>query len=140
MNLSTDCLFEIASAPIVSGTTDAVSSVIDCESCTEAAFIVNLGAVGAGTTVYVEESDIPDLSSGKNTIGTNATIFNVPATANRLVVVDCIQPLKRYLRLTMTRPGAVVVNSIICIKKPKRRPAAQLATQVSLTCRPYEGI
>lgn len=140
MNLSTDCLFDIASVPLISGTTDAVSNVIDCESCTGILFVVNLGIIGAGNVLRVEEADDPGMSVNLNAIGTNVTLFPIPVTANRLVIVDCIQPLRRYVRLTMTRPNATVVNSMLSIKKPKRKPAAQLATQVSLTCRPFEGI
>lgn len=140
MNLSSSCLYDIGSAPVISGTTDFVSNIIDCEGCYEQQFVLNLGVVGAGCVIRVEESDVANMSSGVNQIGTSIITWTVPTVSDRLVVINCIQPLKRYLRLTMTRPVATVVNSMLSIKKPHKLPTSQRATQVSLTAVPFEGV
>jgi hypothetical protein len=138
MNLSSDQNYYIASAPVGTGTTDVVSAIIDCESADVCMFALNMGVVGAGNVATVRESDDPAMA-GATTVGTTITGITLDVTANRITLIECIQPLKRYLQLTITRPGASVVNTIHAITRKKKRPTVQSTSHVSGTVRLIKG-
>lgn len=138
-NLLANNGFLIASAPVATGTTPIVSSILDIAGCHAVAFILHLGAASPDNVIIVEESDDATLATGKNTIGTTVASLTINTTDDRLVLVSCIQPTKRYVRLTMTRTTASVLNSMIAVTKPKKLPVVQNTAHVQSQVTLIEG-
>lgn len=111
------------------GTTDVNSSAIDMQGCLGATIQIALGAiVSTGTfSANIEHSDAT--GSGWAAISGLTVAVDADTDDNKLLVVDVVEPTKRYLRVAIDRGTAnSSVDSIVAIKQKRSQPVTQGST------------
>lgn len=114
---------------LAAGTTDVNSAPIDLQASNGATVVIALGTITAtGTyTATIEHSDAS--GSGYTAISGLSAAINADTDDNKLLVIDVVDPVKRYIRVVSDRGTAnSVIDSIIAIKKRRYAPVTQGAT------------
>lgn len=97
----------------VAGTSAINSSVIDTANAEGVLFVVTFGAItsGAVTSIKVQHGDAANLSDAADVVGTSQTIADTDD--DKVFYVDVRKPLKRYVRLVVSRAtqNAVVASA-----------------------------
>jgi hypothetical protein len=128
---------------IAAGTTNQNSSVIDMQGFEGVEFIAAFGALTATavTGIKVQEGTLADGSDMADLLGSALAIADTGS--NKLLVTDIYRPLKRYVRLVVTRGTAnAVIDGVTAIQYSSRvKPTTQDTTVAGseLWVSPAEG-
>lgn len=134
MNCVSDCRWALVSAGAAAGQTAVNSSSIDMTGYYGACFIVTLGAVdatGTGTVVIAgsdNDSDFTDL--------TGSSVAYTATDDDKVIIIEVVNPLNRYLRCEIARSTAdSTIDSIVscqhgATKKPVTQPATVVGTDI----------
>jgi hypothetical protein len=134
MNLSENVKITLVQAALADGQTDPDSSSVDMAGFDGVMFVGIVGTItGSGTAnlVVAQSSDDGSTDAYNSLTGLTVTA-TAAAQSDRVLVLDCFRPTKRYVRTTLTR---AVANSIwggtLAIQySGKNRPTVQDATTV----------
>lgn len=113
----------------VAADTAITGSTIDTLGFTGCLFIVQTGTVTASavTSFKVEHSDSSDMSGNADILGTSQTIADTDD--NKVFYLDIHKPVKRYLRLLLSRGTAnAAVSAMALVYGPSDAPFTQTAT------------
>jgi len=104
------------------------SAGIDCANFERCTFVAAFGAIvaGAATSVEVHESD--DDSSYAALAGSKVTVAD--SDDNKLVYVEIVKPLKRYLKMVVNRAtqNATLDGIVAILSGPGKAPTIQDST------------
>ena len=107
-----ECKVTRVKGPVVAGAANVTdASIIDMQGYDRVAFLASFGTLSAGavTGVKVQHGDVSDLSDAADVEGTALAIAET--ADDKDLLIEIIKPLKRYLRLLITRAtGNAVVN------------------------------
>jgi hypothetical protein len=95
--------------------TEVDSSIIDMAGFNAVRFIVDLGTVTDASvlTAQVQDNSINSSSGMADVTGAVAT-FTASTSSNKVMIVDVVRPVQRYLRLKFTRTAQdAAVNTIL---------------------------
>jgi len=109
--------------------TSITGSTIDTNGFTGVLFLVHFGTIvsGAATSLKVEHSDNSDMSSNADITGTSQTVADTDD--NKVFYVDINRPVKRYVRLLVSRATQNSTVSAVAIPYgPNDAPFTQTAT------------
>jgi hypothetical protein len=129
--LSSLTRFESAVTPTagVAGTSAINSTVIDTSNAEGVLFLVRMGTITAGavTSIKVQQGDASNLSDAADLAGTNQTIADTQD--DQIFVVDVKKPIKRYIRLVVSRAtqNAVVASAEALVYGLRSLPFSQPA-------------
>lgn len=143
--LSSLTRFESAVTPTagVAGTTAINGTVIDAANAEGVLFLVRMGAITAGavTSIKVQHGDQSNLSDAADLAGTGQTIADTQD--DQIFVVDVKKPLKRYIRLVVSRAtqNAVVASAEALVYGLRSVPFSQpTGTNVEAFGTPAAGV
>jgi myo-inositol-hexaphosphate 3-phosphohydrolase len=103
---------------VAAGKATTVGEVIDTAGFQAACFIYKLGAVtdAAVVTLKIYQDSDPAMGTVKELSGASAAIAAASSDSDQMLVVDVINPSKRYLRPTIvTADQNVEIDSAFCI-------------------------
>jgi hypothetical protein len=109
--------------------TAITGSTIDTNGFSGVLILVHFGAIvtGAVTSFKVEHSDNSDMSSNADILGTNQTVTDTDD--NKVFFVDIKTPVKRYVRLLVSRATQnATVSAVALPYGPSDAPITQTAT------------
>jgi hypothetical protein len=104
-------------------------SIIDTAGFNGVLFCVQFGAIvtGAATSFKVEHSDASDMSGNADILGTSQTVAD--SDDNKVFYVDIRKPVKRYVRLLVSRATQnATVSAVALVYGPNDAPFTQTAT------------
>lgn len=135
--MSERCKVLLIQAPLADGQTDPDSSVIDMaadggwDGCL---FVGVLGAITGSGTVELQVKAADTETVGSAITGAVDTASG-SGDSNKLLLVDVLQPAKRYLSSTLTRATAnsVYGGTLAILYRGKVLPIAQLAAMLAGT-------
>lgn len=116
---------------VAAGQTTITSSAVDMSGFDVCKFEVHFGAItaGAATSVKIQQSSDDGASDAYSDLaGTSATVAD--DQDNKILVVEVVRPLKRYLKCIVSRATQnSVVDSIVAHKgEPRTLPVVQGST------------
>lgn len=103
---------------VAAGKATTVGEVIDTAGFQAACFVYKLGTVvdAAAVTLKIYQDSDPAMGTVKELSGASAAISTASSDSEQMLVVDVIQPSKRYLRPTIvTADQNVEIDSAFCI-------------------------
>lgn len=113
MNLSKQVLTKLVQAPLASGGTDVASKYVDMQQFPGGVqFVGVLGTAGATDTCNLKVW----LSASTATTGHASTTLTITSTAgesDKLMILDVVKPLARYVKTHVTRSAAVEYGGTI---------------------------
>lgn len=131
LSLVSNVAIDRVSDAVAAGTTDVNATSVDMQGFETVAFAVAFGTLTstAVTSIQIDHSD--DNSSFAAVAGSKVTVTD--AMSNKIAVVECVRPLKRYVRCTVDRGTAnAVIDAIIAIRSgAKTAPVTQGATHAA---------
>jgi hypothetical protein len=116
MNLTTANKFTRISNAVAAGNGDTLTSdIIDMSGFSTVAFVVSLGTAGTGK-VKLQDSADTNTANFADIAGSGYTMTN--AASNSLVLIENIDPRKRYQRVAIVRDANsnTTLNTIIAIQ------------------------
>lgn len=110
-NILMDTRASYGMAAANSGTSTLTGAAVDCDGCSSAAFVVQLGTADAGNRLQIEAS-----TNGQD--GWYAIPGAVAAGASKLQV-EVAHLLTRYLRPVITRGVATTASQVLVLTQPR---------------------
>jgi len=127
-----DCKILKIEDSVAAGKAATVSDVIDTAGFGGACFIYKLGAVvdGSAVTLKVSENDDNATAGMADLTGATAAIATAATDSEQVLVVDVVQPRKRYLIATLTSAteNAEIDAGFCVLYNPDVKPVPQPAT------------
>jgi len=128
LSLLKNAAIDRVSNAVAAGTTDINSTGVDMAGFDSVLFSVAFGTITstAVTSVQIDHSD--DNSSWNAVEGSKVSIPDTDS--NKVVVVECVRPTKRYVRCTVDRgtANAVVDGITACRTLARKVPTSQGST------------
>jgi len=135
MNLSKNVKITRVSNAVAAGTTEIDGAVIDMQGFEGVQFAVSFGTItsGAVTSIKLQHGDAANLSDAADLAGTAMTVADTDD--NKMFVIDCYRPLKRYVRCVVLRATQnAVVDGISATQYSARvKPCTNDSTTVAST-------
>lgn len=135
MNLSKQTKVTRVSNAVAAGTTAIEGAVIDMQGFEGVEFLVAFGTItsSAVTSIKLQEGDAANLSDAADLAGTAVTVADTDD--NKVFVVDCYRPTKRYIRCVVSRGTAnAVLDGMSAVQyQPRLKPCTNDATTVGGT-------
>lgn len=132
LNPSKDCMITRVMNAVAAGTDDTQDgTVLDMSGWDGVVFIALFGTLTATavTDIRAREGDESDLSDAADLVGTKVSL-TATTHDNLAGILDVYRPLKRYIRVRVTRATAnAVIDGIIAIQyRGKKAPVTQGST------------
>jgi hypothetical protein len=115
-NLSSSTKLQRVSNAVAAGTTAINSSVVDTARFEGVLFLVMMAAIVAGavTSIKLQHGDAADLSDAADLEGTSVAVAD--SDDNKIVYLDVKRPLKRYVRVVVSRATQnAAIDGIVAI-------------------------
>lgn len=128
---------------VAAGTSNVASDIVDTAGYDGIRFILAMGAIvsGAATSANVQQNTANSASGMADLAGSSITIADTDD--NKLIVIEIIKPLERYLRLETLRAtqNSTVDGLIVELFNPRTMPVTQDSTVATLEVHasPAEG-
>ncbi len=113
--------------PLSAGTSDVNSESVDMANYDEVTFLVTLGTISSSGSVDVKVQESSNNSDWADLAG-SAQAQAGDTKSNKMIAVSVRKPLKRYLRLAITRGdgGNSVIQSVHAVLRgPRKSPVSQ---------------
>jgi hypothetical protein len=106
MNLSKNILPALVQAPLASGGTDLASKYVDTQGAPNVLFTGLLGTAGSTDVCTLAAWGSSSTSSTGSALS-GATMSSSAGESDKLMILDVVRPLKRYIKTHLTRSAAV---------------------------------
>ena len=126
MNLSKNCKISTAITPTAggAGTSTINGTTLDMQDSEGVLIVVRMGTIttGAVTSIKVQQGDASNLSDAADLAGTGQTIADTDD--DKIFYIDLYKPLKRYVRVVVSRAtqDAVVASAEYIQYKSRKMP------------------
>lgn len=136
-NFSNQNKIILVKAGQASGTTAITSDVVDTQNFQCVTFVGSVTTANAGTFAKVQQGAASNLSDAADLKGTKL----VPGDNGDSFLIEVVRPIKRYLRVHLTRGAATVTGDIYAVLSgPRTVPVTHGSTIDSeLHASPDEG-
>ncbi len=133
MNLAKNVSVDLLHVGAVAGTSDITDGAsVDMQGWDGAMFIAQLGALSANQVTNLQILGA-DADTGHAALSGAVTANAADGDSDKLLIVDVVKPIHRYLKPLLNRAtGNAVLDGIICVRyRGSKAPVTQGATVIS---------
>lgn len=112
------------------GTSNVNSSSLDMANFTNVVFIASIGTITATAVTGIKAQESDDNSTWADLANTAVAVADTQS--NKMALLEVIRPIKRYIRLVVTRGTAnAVIDGVIAIQFAERKQPVTQDTTVA---------